>query len=97
MLLQLLSYIIWDVNADIFKIPGTDWPIRWYGLMWALGLIAAQQVMYYIFKREGKPSKDVDSLTVYIILGTLLGARFGHFLFYDQRRPFITSPLALGA
>lgn len=94
MLLSFLSYITWNVNPDIFKIPGTDWPVRWYGLMWALGLIFAQQGMYYIFKKEGRPAKDVDSLTVYIILATLIGARLGHFLFYDPS-VFITDPLQI--
>ena len=80
---ELLSYITWSVDPDIFKIPGLDWPIRWYGLMWALGLIASQQIMYYIFKVEGRPDKDIDTLTIYIVLATLIGARLGHFLFYD--------------
>lgn len=94
MILDFLSYITWDVKPTIFEIPGVDWPIRWYGLMWALGLIASQQIMYHIFKLENRPVKDVDTLTVYIVVGTLLGARFGHFLFYDPQM-FITDPLSI--
>ena len=94
MLLSYLLYITWNVDPKIFTIPGTDWAIRWYGLMWAVGLIISQQVMYHIFKNDNRPSKDVDTLTVYIIIGTLLGARFGHFLFYDPEA-FITNPLQI--
>jgi prolipoprotein diacylglyceryl transferase len=90
----IISFIHWNLDSDIFKIPGTDWPVRWYGLMWAIGLIISQQVMYYIFKNEHRPAKDVDTLTLYIIIATLLGARLGHFLFYDPS-VFITDPLEI--
>jgi phosphatidylglycerol---prolipoprotein diacylglyceryl transferase len=90
----VFSFITWSVDPDIFKIPVIDWPLRWYGLMWALGLIISQQVMYHIFKAEEKPAKDVDTLTLYIILATLIGARVGHFLFYDPS-VFLTDPLQI--
>lgn len=93
-MLSLISFITWNLDPDILKIPGTDWPVRWYGLMWAVGLIISQQVMYYIFKDEDKPVKDVDTLTLYILIATLLGARLGHFLFYDPS-VFITDPLEI--
>lgn len=89
-----ISFITWNLDPDIFKIPGTDWPVRWYGLMWAVGLVISQQVMYYIFKDEDKPAKDVDTLTLYILIATLLGARLGHFLFYDPS-VFVTDPLEI--
>jgi prolipoprotein diacylglyceryl transferase len=88
------AYITWSMDPDIFRIPGLDWPVRWYGLMWALGLIASQQIMYHIFKVEGRPAKDIDTLTIYIVLATLIGARFGHFLFYDIS-VFWTDPLSI--
>src|SRR5690606_37428506 len=94
MMHTLLSYIVWEVDPELFKLPWGDWPIRWYGLMWAVGLILSQQVMYYIFKQEEKPSQHVDSLTVYIIVAALLGARFGHFLFYDPG-VFLSDPLSI--
>ena len=94
MMHTLLSYIVWAVDPELFKLPWVDWPIRWYGLMWAVGLILSQQVMYYIFKHEEKPSQHVDSLTVYIIVAALLGARFGHFLFYDPG-VFLSDPLSI--
>lgn len=90
----IISYIHWNVNPDIYTIPGLDWPIRWYGMMWALGLIISQQVMYHIFNKEGRPIKDVDTLTLYIVIATLVGARLGHFLFYDPS-VFITDPLQI--
>ncbi len=79
---MILNYIEWNPAPEIFTIPGIDWPVRWYGLMWALAFIASHFIMNRVFKKEGRTEKDLDTLTLYIILGTVLGARFGHCLFY---------------
>lgn len=39
--------------------------------------------MKRIFLAEGKAMKQLDQLTIAIIAGTILGARFGHVLFYE--------------
>ncbi len=83
LLLTFLSYIIWDVNPDIFTIPFIDHPVRWYGLSWAVGFILSQQVMYFIYKKEGRPLTEIDTLTTYLVVATIIGARLGHVLFYD--------------
>ncbi len=82
---MILNYIEWNPAPEIFTIPGIDWPVRWYGLMWALAFIASHFIMNRVFKKEGRTEKDLDTLTLYIILGTVLGARFGHCLFYGPR------------
>ncbi|MGL1887951.1 MAG: prolipoprotein diacylglyceryl transferase [Reichenbachiella sp.] len=81
--MTILDFIIWSPNPDMFVIPGLDHPVRWYGLMFALGFILGQQVMTYIFKKEGKDVKDVDQLTMYVVAATVIGARLGHCLFYN--------------
>lgn len=80
--MNFLSYIIWAPNSDIFVIPGLDHPIRWYGLLFALGFIISQQIMFRIFKQDNKPEKHVEKLTVYMVVATIVGARLGHCLFY---------------
>ena len=47
--------------------------------------------MFHIFKKEGKDEKHVDSLTVYIVIGTIIGARLGHVIFYDLHY-YLTHP-----
>lgn len=81
--MTLFEMIIWSPSPDMFVIPGLDHPVRWYGLLFALGFILAQQVMYWIFKTEGKNSKDVDQLTMYLVIAVVVGARLGHCLFYN--------------
>ena len=50
--------------------------------------------MYYIFRKEGRPEKYVDTLTVYMVVATILGARLGHVIFY-QPELFVTDPLSI--
>jgi phosphatidylglycerol:prolipoprotein diacylglycerol transferase len=73
--MQNISYIIWDVNPDIFTIPFLNHPIRWYGVSWALGFIVGQMIMTYIYKKEGRPAQEVDTLIIYIIVSAIIGAR----------------------
>ena len=78
--MNLLS-ITWDWNPSLVEIGGFD--IRWYGLMWALAILAAERICYYTFKREGLPSQTLESAFLWIVLGTFVGARVGHCLFYE--------------
>lgn len=91
---NFLTYIIWDVNPDIFVIPFLDHPVRWYGLSWAVGFLFSQQVMFYIYKKEGRPSVEVETLTIYMIISAIVGARLGHVLFYDPVN-FFADPLSI--
>lgn len=79
---MILNYIHWNPSPEIFTIPGIDWPVRWYGMLWASALLASHFIMNRIFKAENRTNKQLDTLTLYIILGTILGARLGHCLFY---------------
>ena len=82
-LLSVLTYITWDINPDIFTIPIINHPVRWYGLFFALAFLISQQIMYFIYKKEGRPIAEVDTLTIYMVVATIVGARLGHVLFYD--------------
>jgi len=84
------KYIIWDVNPEIFSIGPLS--IRWYGLLFALGFLIGMQIITYIFKKEGKPETDTDTLLIYMVISTVLGARLGHFIFYEPEA-FLKNPL----
>lgn len=75
-------FITWNPDPDIFTIPGINWPVRWYGLSWALAFIGCHFVMNRIYRTEGRTEKELDLLTLYIVLATIIGARLGHCLFY---------------
>ncbi len=84
--MNMLSYIIWNPNPSIFEIGSFD--VRWYGLLFALGFIVSQQIMYKVFKADGKDEKNVDTLTLYMVIATIVGARLGHVLFYNPEYYF---------
>jgi phosphatidylglycerol---prolipoprotein diacylglyceryl transferase len=88
----MLNFIIWSPNPDLLS---TDFiTIRWYGLLFALGFIIGQQILFYIFRKEDQPEKDVETLTIFMVLSTVIGARLGHVLFYEPER-YLANPIEI--
>ncbi|MDX2305323.1 MAG: prolipoprotein diacylglyceryl transferase [Microscillaceae bacterium] len=91
-MLNILNYILWDVRPEIFS---TDYvTIRWYGLLFASGFLVGQWIIARIFKIEGKPEKDLETLMIYMVLATIVGARLGHCLFY-QPDHYLKNPIEI--
>lgn len=74
--------IIWDLDPELVRLWGS-WPIRYYSLCFAGGIVLASLLVSRLLKRDGVPDRHTDRLATYIILGIVLGARLGHCLFYD--------------
>ncbi len=83
MLLNILLWnpIVWNVSPEIFDFG--FFTLRWYGLLFALGFVFGQRILTRIYQAEGRTEQDVDVITLYMIVGTVLGARLGHCLFYE--------------
>ncbi|SDC74560.1 prolipoprotein diacylglyceryl transferase [Williamwhitmania taraxaci] len=77
----MLGFINWDVNPVIFEIGPLA--IRYYGLLFAFAFYAAYLIFLRIFKQEKISLEVLDSLTFYMIIGVVVGARLGHILFYE--------------
>jgi len=56
---------------------------RWYGLLFAGGFLLGYLYGSKLFRDAGKPQAYADSLLTYMLIGTVLGARLGHVIFYD--------------
>jgi len=76
-----LQIIPWDVNPEIFRIG--NFAVRWYGLLFASGFVIGYYILRKVFKNEGLGDATLDRLTVYVAVGTIIGARLGHCLFYE--------------
>jgi prolipoprotein diacylglyceryl transferase len=68
--------------------------VRWYGLLFAASFVIGFQIMNWIFKIEKKSEKDLNDLVWYMILGTVIGARLGHCLFYNPEY-YLSNPLEI--
>lgn len=80
-MLDILTFITWSPEPELFTIG--SFGIRYYSLCWLLAFVMAYILMLKVFKREGKSQELLDQLTIYIFIGTLVGARLGHCIFYD--------------
>ena len=160
--------IYWDPNPDCFIIPILNWPIKWYGILFALGFAIGFSIFegilyrYFLqrpdfqaneiigqvdlqslkldpavacvgiskekierFKQDAldsrcqnpdrvlarlcweeryqdalwslkrKAFKITDRITLYMVIATTIGARLGHFVFYEKPSEYLRDPLAL--
>ena len=76
----MLDYIVWNANPALIEWPIT---IRWYGLMFAIGFWIGFNIVSAMFKREGAPEKWLGILLIWVVAGTIIGARLGHVFFYE--------------
>lgn len=88
----ILSYITWNVSPDIFSIGPIT--LRWYGLLFASAFVLGYMITRWIYKNENKAESEVEQLIVYVILGTVIGARLGHCLFYNPEY-YLSNPLEI--
>lgn len=78
---MIALYINWDLNSEIINIFG--FPLKYYGLLFACGLLLCMYILRGIFKKENLKDSAHESLFIYGVIGILVGARLGHCLFYD--------------
>ncbi|WP_018477245.1 prolipoprotein diacylglyceryl transferase [Pontibacter roseus] len=90
--MSILNYITWDVSPSIFSIGAFE--VRWYGLLFALAFVFGQRILTKIYVAEGRTEGDVDVITLYMIIGTVVGARLGHTLFY-QPEYYLSNPIEI--
>ena len=76
-----LLYILWNPDLVAFNIGG--YAVRWYGLCWVAGLLAAYMIVKHLYKEQKIKPELFDPLFIYCLLGILVGARLGHCLLYE--------------
>jgi prolipoprotein diacylglyceryl transferase len=77
----MLNYILW--NPDGILIDFGFYQLRWYSIFFGLGFVLGYQFVKWRFKRDEVNVKLLDNLAVYLVVGTIIGARLGHCIFYD--------------
>ena len=73
--------IVWNPELELCRLFGL--PVRYYSLMWCIGLVAAYFLVRKFFKDRKISDDTFEPLFVYCFLGILIGARLGHCIFYQ--------------
>jgi len=88
----LLATITWSISPEIYSIGPIH--IRYYGLLFALSFVVGFKIMEHIFNKENRSMDDLNDLVWYMILGTVIGARLGHCLFYNPEY-YLANPIEI--
>lgn len=76
-----LLAIHWHVDPVLIHIG--NFGLRWYSLLFVSGFILGWFIFKWFFKREGISEQLLDPLLYTLLIGTIVGARLGHCLFYQ--------------
>ena len=87
-MIDLLNYIVWNPDLEAFRLGPLA--VRWYGLMWIIGLALAYFVVKRLYQEQKIKDEYFDPLFIYCFFGILIGARLGHCIFYEPDY-FLTS------
>lgn len=87
-----VAFFRWEIDPEILSIG--DFSLRYYGVLFAGGIVACLYVLKAIFRREDISLDKLDTLTIYGVLGIFVGARLGHCLFYDPSY-YLNHPLEM--
>src|SRR5690606_34565462 len=75
-----LLYTTWDPSTGIHLGPIT---LHYYSLMFILAFGLGYAIMTKIFKIDNVNQKYLEPLFTWTLVGTILGARLGHVIFYQ--------------
>ncbi len=76
----MLNYITWTANPILID---SFIDIRWYSLMFLIGFLVGYKIVEKMFRREGAKESWLSSLLMWVVAGTIIGARLGHVFFYE--------------
>jgi prolipoprotein diacylglyceryl transferase len=89
-----MGYFIWNIDPILVSIG--PFKVHWYGVLFALAFVTGYLLIKKIYVQEQKNVNELDNLLLYMAIGTVVGARLGHCLFYDPVFYF-THPLKIFA
>ena len=84
---MLPLFVTWDVDPNLLNLENVpiigQLTIRYYGVLFAAAFVFGYLLFMRIFKTEGISVEVLDRLTLYMVIGTVVGARLGHVFFYQ--------------
>ena len=82
--------IIWSPSEIALTLGPIE--IRWYSLMWCLGLALAYFIVYRLYRKQQIPAEKFDPLFLYCFIDILIGPHLSHSLLY-QPLYFLSHPI----
>ena len=79
-MLEML-FVHWHVDPVIFHIG--SFGLRWYSILFVSGFILGWFIFRGFFRREKISEILLDPLLYTLLIGTIVGARLGHCIFYQ--------------
>ena len=73
--------LVWNIDPVLLHLGQLQ--IRWYGLLFAFGILVAYRAGIWSFEQAGGSREEASRLLGYVVLGTVVGARLGHCLLYE--------------
>ena len=77
---MIFSKIVWNPSIGIDL---GFYTIHFYSLMFVVAFSLGYYLMKKIYQNEGQSMEHLESVFMYSVVATILGARLGHVIFYD--------------
>src|SRR4029077_8972052 len=87
-----MLHFLWNIDPVLLQLGPLE--LRWYGLLFAGGILAAYAAGARSFERAGGSREEANRLLVYVVVGTVVGARLGHCLLYEPAY-YLSHPLEI--
>lgn len=86
----MLDVVTWTLDPILLEWKGLR--VGWYSILFAFGLIVfGYAIVSKMWRREKLPEDWLTALFYYVVIGTIVGARLGHCLFY-QPEYYLANP-----
>jgi len=87
-------FVHWNISPEAFSIGSLT--VRWYGILYGCAFIASYYAFKELLKFDKTPDDFADRALIYMILGTVIGARIGDCFFYHPMY-YLQNPLEIFA
>ena len=87
-----MQHFIWNIDPVLLHLGPLQ--VRWYGLLFVSSFFLGLYILQKIFKHENKNPDILDNLLIYILIGTVIGARLMHCIAYNPEY-YLAHPLEI--
>lgn len=87
-----MEHFIWNVDPNIFSFGAVQ--LRWYGVLFVGSFFLGLMILQWVYKREGRDPALLDTFLIYILVGTVIGARLMHCFAYEPEF-YLSHPLEI--